>query len=176
MKASDSKFIPLITIVSILIPIVVAILMLLPGQQVFGDLSILPLFHASLNGLTAIFLITGFIMLFKRNITAHKVCMVTALSLSSIFLVSYVLYHYNVGHVTFPGAGMVKTVYLTILASHIVLATAILPLALFTVYRGLTDQIAKHRKIARWTLPLWLYVAITGVVIYVMLEQAQNAL
>jgi len=172
MQAADSKFVPIITVVSILIPIVVAILMLLPGQQVFGDLSILPLFHAILNGLTAVFLTVGFILILNKKRKAHKFCMLTALSLSSIFLVSYVVYHFNVGHVTYPGTGTIKTVYLSILASHIVLATIILPMALFTVYRGLTNQLDKHRKLARWTLPIWLYVAITGVVIYIMLQNA----
>ncbi|MBL4735191.1 MAG: DUF420 domain-containing protein [Flavobacteriales bacterium] len=174
MKPNDSKFIPLITVVSILIPIVVAILMLLPGQQVFGDLSILPLFHAILNGSTAIFLMVGFTFIFRRNIRAHKFCMLTALSLSSIFLVSYVIYHFNAGHVTYQGTGIIRVIYLSILVSHILLATIILPLALFTVYHGLTDQLSKHRKIAKWTLPLWLYVAITGVVIYVMMQSSYN--
>ena len=174
MKTDDSKFVPLITVVSILIPIVVTILMLLPGQQVFGDLSILPLFHAILNGCTALFLITGFILIMNKKIKAHKFCMITALSLSSIFLVSYVVYHFNTGHVVYQGTGLIRTVYLSILVSHIILAVVILPLALFTVYRGLTNQLDKHRKIARWTLPLWLYVAITGVVIYVMMQESYS--
>ena len=170
MISNDSKFIPIITVVSILIPIVVAILMLLPGQQVFGDLSILPLFHATLNGSTAVCLVIGVIFIMNRKRTAHKICMLTALSLSSIFLVSYVIYHFNTGHVVYQGTGMIKIVYLTILLTHIVLATAILPMALFTVYRGLTGELNKHRKLAKWTLPIWLYVAITGVVIYLMMQ------
>ena len=174
MELKDSKFIPLITIVSILVPIVVAILMLLPGQQVFGDLSILPLFHAILNGSTAVFLSVGFIFILNKKIAAHKFCMVTALGLSSIFLVSYVIYHFNAGHVTYNGTGTIRTIYLSILVSHIILAIAILPLALFTVYRGLTNQISKHRKIAKWTLPIWLYVAVTGVVIYVMMQSSYS--
>jgi len=174
MQSSDRTFVPLITVVSILIPIVVSILMLLPGQQVFGDLSILPFFHACLNGLTAIFLITGFILIMNKKRTAHKFCMITALSLSSIFLVSYVIYHFNAGHVVYQGTGTIRTIYLSILVSHIILATAILPLALFSVYRGLTNQLEKHRKIVRWTLPIWLYVAITGVVIYVMMQESYN--
>ncbi|MBL4656748.1 MAG: DUF420 domain-containing protein [Flavobacteriales bacterium] len=170
MISNDSKFIPIITVVSILIPIVVAILMLLPGQQIFGDLSILPLFHATLNGSTAVCLVIGVIFIMNRKRTAHKICMLTALSLSSIFLVSYVIYHFNTGHVVYQGTGMIKIVYLTILLTHIVLATAILPMALFTVYRGLTGELNKHRKLAKWTLPIWLYVAITGVVIYLMMQ------
>ena len=174
MKSNDAKVIPIITIVSVLIPIVVAILMRLPGQQVFGDLSILPFFHAVLNGTTALCLIVGYMLILKKRRNAHKVCMLTALSLSSIFLVSYVVYHFNAGHVAYKGEGIIRTVYLTILASHIVLATAILPLALLTVYRGLTDQLDKHRRLARWTLPIWLYVAVTGVVIYIMMQQSYN--
>jgi len=174
MKSNDATVIPLITVVSILIPIVVAILMRLPGQQVFGDLSILPLFHAVLNGTTAVCLVAGYILILNKKKSAHKFCMLTALSLSSIFLVSYVIYHFNAGHVAYNGEGVIKTIYLAILVSHILLATAILPLALFTVYRGLTDQLDKHRRIARWTLPLWLYVAVTGVVIYIMMQQSYN--
>jgi putative membrane protein len=174
MKSNDSKFVPLITTVSILIPIVVAILMRLPGQQVFGDLSILPLFHATLNGITAVCLVSGFILILNKKRAAHKFCMLAALSLSSVFLVSYVIYHFDAGHVAYNGVGTIRTVYLTILVSHIILATAILPLALFTVYRGLTDQLDKHRRIAKWTLPIWLYVAITGVVIYVMMQESYN--
>lgn len=175
MISNDSKFIPIITVVSILIPIVVAILMLLPGQQIFGDLSILPLFHATLNGSTAVCLVIGVIFIMNRKRTAHKICMLTALSLSSIFLVSYVIYHFNTGHVVYQGTGMIKIVYLTILLTHIVLATAILPMALFTVYRGLTGELNKHRKLAKWTLPIWLYVAITGVVIYLMMQGSYTA-
>ena len=174
MKSNDATVIPLITVVSILIPIVVAILMRLPGQQVFGDLSILPLFHAVLNGTTAVCLVAGYILILNKKKSAHKFCMLTALSLSSIFLVSYVIYHFNAGHVAYNGEGIIKTIYLAIHVSHILLATAILPLALFTVYRGLTDQLDKHRRIARWTLPLWLYVAVTGVVIYIMMQQSYN--
>jgi len=170
MKVKESIFLPIITVVSVLIPIIVAILMLLPGQEIFGDLSILPLFHAILNGLTAIFLITGFLLIINKKVTLHKACMVTALCLSSVFLVSYDIYHFNTGHTPYGGSGWVRPVYFTILISHILLATSIVPLALITVFRGFANQLSKHRKIARWTLPIWLYVAITGVVVYLMMQ------
>ncbi|HIN40325.1 MAG TPA: DUF420 domain-containing protein [Flavobacteriales bacterium] len=170
MEIKGSIFLPVITIVSILIPILVACLMLLPGQEVFGDLSVLPLFHAILNGLTAIFLIMGFFLIIKKRISLHKACMVSALCLSSIFLISYVIYHYNTGHTVYGGKGWIRTVYFVILISHILLATSIVPLALITVFRGFANQIPQHRKIARWTLPIWLYVAITGVVVYLMMR------
>jgi len=170
MKAKQSIFFPIIIIVSILVPIVVTVLMFMPGQEVFGDLSVLPLFHAILNGLTATFLIIGFFLIVNKKVSLHKACMVTALCLSSIFLVSYVVYHYNTGHTIYGGKGWIRPVYFGILISHILLATSIVPLALITVFRGFMNQIPQHRKIARWTFPIWLYVAITGVVVYLMMQ------
>mgnify|MGYP001592747693 CR=1 FL=1 len=170
MKAKDSTFLPVITVVSVLIPIVVAILMLLPGQEVFGDLSALPLFHAMLNGLTALCLITGFILIKSGRQKLHKLCMLTALCFSSIFLVSYVIYHFNTGHTEYGGEGWIRTVYFFILLTHILLATTIVPLALLAAYRGFTGQYDKHKKIVKWTFPLWLYVAITGVAVYLFMK------
>jgi len=170
MKAEEKIVLPIITLVSVLIPVVVTVLMLIPGQEIFGDLSILPLFHATLNGLTAVFLITGFFLIINNKITLHKFCMLSALCLSSVFLVSYVIYHYNTGHTVYGGTGWIRPVYFTILISHILLATTIVPLALITVFRGLKNQLPQHKKIARWTLPIWIYVAITGVIVYLMMQ------
>ena len=168
--AKDKVYIPIITIVSILIPIVVAILMVLPGRDPEGTLSGLPLFHATLNGLTAILLLFGIYFIINRKIALHRFCMLSAFVLSSVFLVSYVIYHFNTGHISYGGEGIIKFIYFFILITHIVLATTIVPLALLAIYRALTDQIAKHRKIARWTFPLWLYVAVTGVLVYLMMR------
>lgn len=129
----------------------------------------LPTVNASLNALAALLLIVGFVFVRRRQIQAHRVCMVAAFSCSVLFLVSYLYYHYNVGSVRYSGTGTLRTVYLTILATHIVLAAAVPFLAIVTLVRALRERWDRHRAIARWTLPIWLYVSVTGVVIYLML-------
>ena len=131
--------------------------------------SVLPHLNASLNALSCVLLLTGFYFIYRRNINAHLACMVAALCTSALFLVSYVVYHYNYGSVRFAGQGAVRTVYFAILITHVVLAAAIVPLVLLTVGRAWRGEFGRHRRIARWTFPLWLYVSVTGVVIYVML-------
>lgn len=174
-RKQDKVFIPIITALSITIPLVVAILMFLPKTSIeptsgYGAFSALPLFHAILNGATAIFLMLGFSFIMARKITMHRTCMLIAFTLSSVFLLSYVTYHYLVPPATFGGVGTIRTVYFFILITHIILATAIVPLALLSIYRSFSNDFAKHKKIARWTFPLWLYVAITGVVVYLMMS------
>lgn len=127
--------------------------------------------NASLNGLSAILLTNGFFMIRRGNIAAHKRSMISAFIASSLFLISYVVYHIRVGNILFQGQGWIRPVYFTLLISHIVLAIVILPLAIITLTRGLQSRFDRHRRIARWTLPLWLYVSVTGVIIYVMLYQ-----
>lgn len=129
----------------------------------------LPALNATLNGLSAIFILTGYVLIKRGERELHKRCMLAALVTSSAFLVSYVIYHANVGSRPFPGSGVVRLVYFTILITHVVLAAAIVPLALTTARRGLRAQYRRHVAIARWTLPIWLYVSVTGVVIYLML-------
>lgn len=129
----------------------------------------LPAVNAALNALAAIFLTTGYVMIRRGRRDLHKRCMLAALTTSALFLVSYVTYHANTGSRPFPGQGVVRVVYFAILITHVILAAAILPLALTTAARGLTAQYDRHVRIARWTLPLWLYVSVTGVVIYLML-------
>lgn len=128
--------------------------------------------NASLNAAAAVFLVAGFAMIRTRRIQAHRACMGTAFALSTAFLVSYVIYHLQVGSVSFAGQGWIRPVYFALLVSHIVLAAAILPLALVTLARALRERFDKHRAIARWTLPIWLYVSLTGVVIYWLLYHA----
>jgi putative membrane protein len=135
------------------------------------EISDLPAVNATLNGLAAIFLTTGFVMIRRGNRALHKRCMVAALTTSALFLVSYVVYHANAGSRPFLGQGVVRVVYFGILITHVVLAAAILPLALMTASRGLRAQFDRHVRLARWTLPIWLYVSVTGVVIYLMLYQ-----
>ena len=132
-------------------------------------LSDLPALNATLNAVSAIFLTTGYVLIRRGRRTLHKKCMLAALVSSTAFLTSYVIYHVNTGSRPFPGQGAIRGVYFTILITHVSLAITILPLALTTTARGLRAQYARHVKIARWTLPLWLYVSVTGVVIYLML-------
>ena len=131
----------------------------------------LPALNATLNALSAILLTVGYVLIRRGRRDLHKRCMLAALTTSMLFLVSYVIYHLNTGSRPFPGQGLVRAVYFSILISHVILAAAILPLALTTTARGLLDQYDRHVRIARWTLPLWLYVSVTGVVIYLMLYQ-----
>ena len=135
------------------------------------EISDLPAVNATLNGLAAIFLTTGYVMIRRGNRAPHKRCMLAALTTSALFLVSYVVYHANAGSRPFLGQGTIRVVYFGILITHVVLAAAILPLALMTAARGLTAQFDRHVRLARWTLPIWLYVSVTGVVIYLMLYQ-----
>ena len=137
------------------------------------DLSVtaLPHLNALLNGTSGVFLVTGYVLIRRGHQTAHKRCMISALICSAAFLTSYVIYHANAGARPFPGMGFVRVAYFVILITHVVLAVTILPLALMTATRGLRSQFDRHIRIARWTLPLWLYVSITGVIIYLMLYQ-----
>jgi len=129
----------------------------------------LPTVNAGLNSLSALLLVSGFVCIRRRRITAHRRCMLAAFSTSCLFLVSYLVYHAQVGSVRFTGQGWIRPVYFAILISHTVLAAAIVPLAVVTLRRGLRADFARHRRIARWTLPIWMYVSITGVVVYLLL-------
>lgn len=131
----------------------------------------LPALNAVLNGTAALFLVAGYLLIRRDRIELHKRCMLAALATSALFLTSYVVYHANAGSRPFPGQGLGRTVYFAILITHVVLAAAILPLALTTAKRGLAARYDRHVRIARWTLPMWIYVSITGVVIYLMLYQ-----
>jgi len=135
------------------------------------EISDLPALNATLNGISAIFLAAGYLFIRRGRRATHKKCMLAALVASTAFLTSYVIYHANAGSRPFPGTGPVRVVYFAILITHVVLAAAILPLALVTTARGLRGQYARHVRIARWTLPIWLYVSVTGVIIYLMLYQ-----
>ena len=133
------------------------------------DLSSLPTLNAMLNSISGLFLVTGYVMIRQRRISAHRACMLGALTTSTVFLVSYLIYHANVGSVPFTGQGAIRVVYFTILITHVILAALILPLAIVTLVRALRERFDRHVRIARWTLPLWLYVSVTGVVVYLML-------
>ena len=134
-----------------------------------------PAWNATLNAASAILLSAGYVMIRRRRVLAHKSCMGLAFVSSTVFLISYLVYHARVGSVAFRGQGWVRPVYFTLLISHTVLAAAIVPLALITLTRALREQFDRHRRIARWTLPLWLYVSVTGVIIYFLLYRLYAA-
>jgi putative membrane protein len=129
----------------------------------------LPAINAILNGSSAVLLVTGYVFIRKGRIGHHLACMLSAFLLSALFLVSYLTYHAHVGHVRFQGQGWVRPVYFTILISHTLLAAVIVPMVLRTLFLAVHARFIEHRRLARWTLPIWLYVSITGVVIYEML-------
>lgn len=133
------------------------------------DLSTLPTVNALLNGLSATFLVTGYWLIRQRKIGAHRASMLAAFACSILFLVSYLFYHSQVGSVRFQGTGMLRTFYLGVLLTHSVLAAAVPILAVITLTRALRGRFDKHAEIARWTLPIWLYVSVTGVLVYWML-------
>ena len=133
------------------------------------ELSSLPTLNALLNSLSALLLTSGFLLIRRGRRDAHRACMLAAFATSTAFLISYLVYHANVGSVAFTGQGSIRVVYFAVLISHVVLAALILPLALVTLYRALGGEFERHRRIARWTLPVWLYVSVTGVIVYLML-------
>jgi uncharacterized membrane protein YozB (DUF420 family) len=130
---------------------------------------ILPTVNAVLNATAAVLLVWGYTLIRRKRIAQHRKVMQTAFVVSCLFLVCYLVYHYQVGSVRFPKTGAIKTLYLTILGTHTILAAAVPVLAIITLRRGLSARYDKHRRIARWTLPIWLYVSVTGVVVYLML-------
>ena len=133
------------------------------------DLADLPALNAGLNTTAACCLLGGYYWIRRGRVAAHKRFMLAALGFSSLFLISYLIYHFQVGSVAFTGTGWVRPVYFAILLSHILLAAAILPLAAVTVYRAWNERFESHKRLAHWTLPIWLYVSVTGVIIYWML-------
>ncbi|MBZ5644969.1 MAG: DUF420 domain-containing protein [Acidobacteriia bacterium] len=135
-----------------------------------------PALNAILNGASGVFVLTGFAMIRAKRVLAHKTCMIAATATSTAFLVSYLIYHYNLyvsgaGTVHFPGAGVPRYAYLTMLTTHTILAAVIVPLVIISLVRAFRGNFPAHKKIARWTLPLWAYVSVTGVLIYVVLYQ-----
>ncbi len=129
----------------------------------------LPTVNALLNGLSAIFLVSGYFQIRRGEPIKHKFFMMSAFTISIIFLVCYLIYHFQVGSVGFKGQGFIRPFYFTILISHTILAALVPPLAIISIYRALKGELVKHKKIACWTFPIWLYVSITGVIVYLML-------
>lgn len=131
----------------------------------------LPALNATLNAISTVLLLTGYVFIRRGQWRKHRACMIAALVMSALFLTSYVIYHLQVGSVPFTKTGWIRTVYFAVLIPHVILAAAITPMVLVTVSRALSSRFDKHRAIARWTLPLWLYVSVTGVIVYLMLYQ-----
>src|SRR5262249_27138881 len=131
----------------------------------------LPAVNASLNALSGLLLLIGYIFIRNGQVAAHRRCMIAAFSTSSLFLLCYVIYHAQVGSVRFVRHGFVRPLYYAILTTHVTLAAVVLPFAIVTLSRGLKAKYAKHRMVARWTWPMWMYVSVTGVLVYVLLYQ-----
>ncbi len=131
----------------------------------------LPAVNASLNAISGVLLVAGYLLIRARRIEQHRRCMIAAFTASSLFLICYVVYHAQVGSVRFTRQGFVRPLYYSILITHVTLAVVVVPLAIVTLSRGLQARYPRHRAIARWTLPIWLYVSVTGVLVYVLLYQ-----
>lgn len=173
MKKKDTLIIPIIIILSVLVPVLVALLMLFPDtlyiKSTIIDFSSLPFFHAVLNGSTSILLFSGYILIKNKKSQLHKITMLAAFFLSAVFLLSYVISKLTNAPVPFGGEGFIRPVYFFILISHILLSIPVLPLALLSIYRGMTGEFSKHKKLVKWTFPVWMYVAITGVLVYIFM-------
>lgn len=178
-SAPDKTIIPLIWTVSIIVPIVVGILLkpgLIPTVDLGFNPYLLAKLNAIINSLVAVCLVIGLGLIRAKKIALHRAFMLTAFGLSAIFLVSYVLYHLSVGHTPYCDSGLIpKTPYLIILISHILLSVLIIPMASFSIYRAWHHQYEKHRKLAKVTFPLWLYVAVTGVLVYLFISPCYPA-
>lgn len=167
------NYTPLVIVLSVAINLVVAILFFMPGYT--GDLShvnlkLLPMMNAIFNTFTTIFLIGAWRAILKRKVEQHRRWIYAAMGSTTLFLLTYVTYHYLAESTRYGGEGPMRYVYLFVLLTHVVLAIVIVPMALFSVARGLNMQVAAHRRIAKWTMPLWLYVSITGVLVYLMIR------
>ena len=164
----SKKYSKLITVVSILIPVVVAVLFSVRLPNV-APLDFLPPIYASINALTALILVVAYVAIRKKKIKLHESLMKTAIALSLVFLVMYVAYHMTSDPTPFGGGGMVKYIYYFILISHIILSIGIIPMVLITYVRAISKRFVDHKKISVITFPIWLYIAITGVVVYLMI-------
>ncbi len=149
--------------------IITAVLIVLPDGHTARDPGVLPTVNAAFNLGASLCLLAGWYLIRTRRLEAHRRAMLAAFGFSVAFFIGYVVHHARVGSVKFEGEGWIRSVYFAILVPHIVLAAVVLPLVLITLYRGLTDRREPHRRIARWTLPLWLFVSVSGIVVYAML-------
>ncbi len=168
-RSLEVKYKPWIVILSIVVPLAVALLFFIDKIEGY-DTGFLPPVYATMNGLTAVFLVLALIAIRNKRITLHRNLMTSALVFSALFLVLYVIYHSTSDSTPYGGEGTIRSVYFFILISHIILSVIIIPLVLVTYVRGLSARYDKHRRIARITFPIWLYVAISGVIVYLMIS------
>jgi putative membrane protein len=167
----DRIALPIIGILSLVVVLAVGVLLLghTPGRGGRADVAALPALNAILNGTSAVLLACGWVAIRRRRIAVHRACMLGAFSVSVLFLVSYVVYHALAGSRPFAGQGWIRPVYFAILISHVVLAAAMVPFVLTTLYRALGADFPRHVRLARVTLPVWIYVSVTGVLVYLIL-------
>lgn len=172
MIKNDKKISYLIISISVIVPVLISILFFISPPEINLNFNVyfFPRFHAILNSLTAFCIFTGYLYIKQKNILAHRRLMLSAFILSSIFLCSYVFYHFISDPTLYGGDGIFKYVYYFLLLTHIVLAAAILPLILFTFSKALSGKIEQHRKLAKWTFPLWFYVSVSGVLVYLLIS------
>lgn len=170
-RKADKVMVPAILVISIVVPVLVLILMYMPERyELLGTrFNNFPLFHAVLNFFTALLLVAGYISMRRKELLWHRNLMISAFFLSTVFLISYVISKISNDPVPYGGEGILRYLYFFVLITHILLSAIIVPLVLFTMYRGLTGEVEKHRKIARYTFPVWLYVAVTGVLVYLFM-------
>lgn len=161
-----------IVVTAIIINVVIAVLFFLPEKdhQIPFDVTILPRLNAIFNSFTFVFLLAAFYFIMKKNITLHRNFIFAAFTTTALFLITYLTYHYIAPSTAFGGDGLIKSVYYFVLISHISLAPIVVVLALFSLVWGLTNKITKHKKIARWTMPIWLYVSLSGVLVYILIS------
>lgn len=171
-EIKQRNYTPIVIILTIVINLLVAVLFFMPKIGDFDhlDLTFLPLLNAIFNSFTFVFLLGALFAILKKNIKLHRGLIFAAFTSTAFFLVIYVTYHALAESTSYGGEGPLRYIYFFILLTHIVLAAAIVPLALVTVARGLNMQTERHRKIARWTMPIWLYVSLTGVLVYIMIS------
>lgn len=168
MSVTKAPYHKLIVTLSVLLPLAVAVLfrVKIPGY----DFSFLPPIYATINGITALLLIVAVVAIKRKYRKLHEVLMKTCIVLSGAFLVMYVLYHMTSDSTPFGGEGLIRSVYFSILISHIILSIAVVPMVLFTFSRALSGNFERHRALAKFTFPIWLYVAVTGVIVYIMIS------
>jgi putative membrane protein len=174
--ANERKSYLWIMVISVLIPVVVALLLFMPTRLNLGAdfVYFLPHLNGVINTATSIALLAGYFFIDRKKIALHRASMSTAFILGSIFLVSYVVYHASAESTTFGGEGIIRSVYYFLLITHIILAAVVVPFVLFAFYFALSGKIDKHKKIVKYTFPIWLYVSVTGVIVYLMISPYYN--
>ncbi|MCU6710898.1 DUF420 domain-containing protein [Paenibacillus sp. J5C_2022] len=168
----EKNYTPLVAVLTVVLVGIIAVLFFLPAYdgEIGFDVKLLPLLNAIFNSFTFLALVVALVAIKKKNIRMHRAFIGMAFTTTTLFLVSYVTYHYLTESTPYGGEGLLRGLYFFVLLTHIVLAVVVVPLALLSAIRGLANQVEKHRRISRWTMPVWLYVSFTGVVVYLMIS------